>query len=226
MAYNLLAAAGADNTFLDAFKPAAVAARGDSHFSSNNILARQNNNSSNAVPTVNMFIDSESPDNKFAASIVNACRDQTTYAMRCTSGPSTQTFDVCGPNAPVVTFTAGPSTYIASTAVTTHTLGKDITATLDEHCSLEGTTRARCTGTVGGGVDGTSTSTQTQWVATAGGVGPSAYKRFDVAITGGAEKTATATAECKSAAPGNTALSTRVMALWGLVGAASLMVFI
>lgn len=66
-----------------------------------------------------------------------------------------------------------------------------------ERCELRGTTDAICEATASLSVDGTTTSME----ATTTFYG-SMYYRFDVAITGGADKLAAATGECSSGAVG------------------------
>jgi hypothetical protein len=72
---------------LDGFQPdRPVAARGQAP----TLVGRNNSN----VPTVNIFIDSGGVSSfKYAASIIDACVDKTTYAIRCTA-PSYQ--EGCG----------------------------------------------------------------------------------------------------------------------------------
>ena len=70
---------------------------------------------------------------------------------------------------------------------------------------------AVCTATVGASIDQLKNSTTVSVTSTASG---SDYYRFDVAITGGAEKL-NPTAACKSGAPG---ASVKTVAKWGLVG--------
>lgn len=96
--------------------------------------------------------------------------------------------------------------------MTTRTLGYDVTASVEETCTLAGTTAATCSGTAGGEADGTKTSWTT--VAT---ISSPTYYRFDVEITGGAEKTKNPSATCgvKGAA---TSLNAKTMALWALTG--------
>ena len=104
--------------------------------------------------------------------------------------------------------TSGASFYRGSTAVT----GDGETLLAYETCSLGGTTAATCTATAELEASGTSTSGTT--VSTLSGTD---YYRFNVAITGGAEKTASATATC--AAKGAAAnRNTRKVAIWALVG--------
>ncbi len=113
--------------------------------------------------------------------------------------------------AQIATLTAGPSTYVFSSSVSTRTLGHDVVATVQESCSLQGTTAAVCSATIGGSVDKTSTAVST--TVTESGTD---YYRYDVAITGGAEKTANPTT---CAANGAAGLSVRAVALWGVLGA-------
>lgn len=102
--------------------------------------------------------------------------------------------------------------YAFSSATSTRSGGYDIQATVQETCRLDGTTAAVCSATIAGTVDKTSTTAST--VSTAAGTD---YYRFDVAITGGAEKTANPTAcATKSGAAG---LSTKAVAVWSLLGA-------
>ncbi len=52
--------------------------------------------------TVNLFInDGFDGDAGYAASVIGACVDQTTYALRCTSGPPEVGSETCGPDAVV-----------------------------------------------------------------------------------------------------------------------------
>lgn len=66
---------------------------------------------------------------------------------------------------------------------------------MSESCVLQGTTAAACTATITAGLDGSTTSTVTETHLSG-----SDYHRFDVKITGGAEKTPSATGECKASA--------------------------
>jgi hypothetical protein len=48
--------------------------------------------------TVNLFINDDfDGDVGYAASVIGACVDQTTYALRCTSGPAYVGSSTCGP---------------------------------------------------------------------------------------------------------------------------------
>lgn len=69
--------------------------------------------------------------------------------------------------------------------------GYSVTGSVAENCELQGTTEAICTATVSVSVDGTSTA-----ITTTSTMDGTDYHRFDVAITGGAEKTAAPTGEC------------------------------
>jgi len=52
--------------------------------------------------TVNLFINDGLDGNAgYAASIVGACVDQTTYAIQCTSGEAYMSISLCGTAAPV-----------------------------------------------------------------------------------------------------------------------------
>lgn len=110
-----------------------------------------------------------------------------------------------------ITLTEGPSEYIGRSTVVTSTLGVEVTVALSESCALTGTTEASCTATISGNAQGTSTVISTSEVLSG-----SSYYRFDVPITGGAEKTAAATGTCKS---GASTVGTKAAAVWGLVGA-------
>jgi hypothetical protein len=87
-----------------------------------------------------------------------------------------------------------------------------VTVTAQDTCHLAGTTAATCTATIKATISGTVVST-----AVAETLSGSTYYRFDVEITGGAEKTANPTGTCgaKSAA---TSLSVKNMAIWALAG--------
>ncbi|KAK4164364.1 hypothetical protein QBC43DRAFT_50025 [Cladorrhinum sp. PSN259] len=209
------AAAGANADFLSVFQPTGrVAARGQHP----KLVVARNDSS---VPTINMFIDGDTSlgSFKYAGSIIDACVDRTTYALRCTSGPSFVGANTCGPNAQIVTVTSGADFYRISTATSTKTAGHNVVGTLQETCNLQGTTRAVCSGTIGGSVDKTTTSVSTTVTYTG-----ASYRRYDVAITAGAEKTASPSAECKAA--GSSGASTKGVAVWGLVGAFAFALFL
>ncbi|KAK1762839.1 hypothetical protein QBC33DRAFT_460630 [Phialemonium atrogriseum] len=178
-------------------------------------LAVAQNNTTSSGNTVNLFInDGLHGRAEYAASIVSACGDQTVYAIRCTS--ANVPAETCGPNAPILTLTEGPSDYIISVVSKTKTAGHSATVTLGESCVLDGTTAASCSGEFTFIVDKTTSSVAVSTVLTG-----TDYHRFDVAITGGAEKTASATGECKAnAAPAGT--SVRMVAGLGAVLAVGL----
>ena len=112
--------------------------------------------------------------------------------------------------------TEGPSDYIISYVSTTKTAGHSAAVTLAESCALEGTTAASCTLGLTLVMDKTTSSSVVSTLLTG-----TDYHRFDVAITGGAEKTASATGECKAnAAPAGT--SVRMVAGLGAVLAVGL----
>ncbi|KAK5657208.1 hypothetical protein OQA88_3266 [Cercophora sp. LCS_1] len=222
MAFNFAgnAIAGANSPFLDAFKPNPVAAR--SNRFTKPIVARNDSD----VPTVNMFVDGADEDMKYVASIVDVCTDKTTFALRCTSGPAYLPSGACGSNGLEVTLTSGPAIYQFSTFTETRVGGTPVTATVQETCALEGTTRAACTATIGGNVQGTSTTVSVSTTYT----GARVYK-YDVTITGGAEKTASPKPTCAAAPSGNgngggsgsgtgsqSGASVKGVAVWGLVG--------
>jgi hypothetical protein len=115
--------------------------------------------------------------------------------------------------------TSGASFYSVSSAIKTQnpSLGA-VTGTAVELCSLAGTTAANCAATLLATGDGSTIST-----ATTETLSGSNYYRFNVEITGGAEKTASATATCavpSASAKGNAAASLNVknVVMWALAG--------
>lgn len=108
--------------------------------------------------------------------------------------------------------TQGVSNYEFEITGTTTYQGHDVTAYGHESCNLGGTTAATCTATVGGAVDGTSTATTAVITVTS-----PTYYRFDVEITGGAEKTQNPAATC-SVEGAASSLNTNTMAIWALTG--------
>ena len=99
---------------------------------------------------------------------------------------------------------------------------------MDEHCILGGTTAATCTATAMVTVGGSPVAQTVTTMITGRN-----YHRFDVEITGGAEKTANAAATCTSAATSATTSSsttsplttsagarvnTKARAVWALTG--------
>lgn len=73
--------------------------------------------------------------------------------------------------------------------------------TIAETCSLEGTTAAHCVDTIALSMDGEKTTTSASQVVSGTGL-----HRYDVSITGGADKTSSpeATGECKPNAAAGT----------------------
>ncbi|KAH7411394.1 hypothetical protein BKA64DRAFT_380420 [Cadophora sp. MPI-SDFR-AT-0126] len=209
------AVGGAAVGFNDFVSPG-VGARGVEYGSSSYPVLRPRQNGTAPADTINMFIDSMDEDWEYAASIVEACADQTILELRCTSGGSFVGTETCGPNAVPATLTMGTATYHFSSAVTTSTLGSQVSATAIEACQLAGTTAATCTATIGGEVDGKKTTTSA--TSTLSGFN---YYRYDVAITGGAEKTASATATCAPGKNAGTFLSAKTMMVWALAGVAT-----
>ena len=69
------------------------------------------------------------------------------------------------------------------------TLGHNVKVSVTESCKLTGTTEANCVATIAMAVDGTSTT-----VSTTVPVSGADFHVYQVAITGGAEKTASADA--------------------------------
>lgn len=90
--FNLAAAAAAHlgPDFLDAFQPAGPVAARDQ--TPGHLIARNDS----SVPTVNLFLDNPIESLEYAASVIDACVDQTTYAIQCTDG-----IYGCGANAMV-----------------------------------------------------------------------------------------------------------------------------
>lgn len=128
----------------------------------------------------------------------------------------------------MLTVTEGPAVYMWDYTSTTRTAGYDVTASIVESCSLAGTTAATCVGTIGGEAAGTKTS-RTALVT----IASPTYYRFDVEITGGAEKTKSPAATCGAGAKGAgsggsggsagaqgaaSSLNARTTAIWALAG--------
>lgn len=120
----------------------------------------------------------------------------------------------------IATLTVGPEHYVLSSVISTKTLGYDILATAQETCVLGGTTAATCTATIEISADGTKTSTKA--VMTLAGT---SYHRFDVQITGGAEKLVNPTATCasKNSAASFSSKNAAIWALAGVMGVASVL---
>ncbi|KAK0738018.1 hypothetical protein B0T18DRAFT_335199 [Schizothecium vesticola] len=166
-----------------------------------------------------MFVGGAERNIRFAASIVDACADATTYALRCTSGPAMISPGICGANAEQITVTTNPTFFRVSSAAVTRTMGNDLSATVQGTCRLAETTEAVCAWTVGASVDKTSTITS----STTTYLGTNVY-RHDVAITAGAEKTVSPTACAAPIQGSGAAEGMKRVGVWGLVGAMGLVV--
>ncbi|KAH8884336.1 hypothetical protein GQ53DRAFT_662066 [Thozetella sp. PMI_491] len=167
------------------------------------VVLRNDSNSQN--DTVNLFLANLDTSWEYAASIVGACADQTTYALQCTSGDYYVGTETCGPHA-----NACPSTFAFTSSDVTSTMGHEFRNTVQEACNLKGSTEAVCTITVGNTVDGTS-----QIVTSTSTMGAGEIYRSNVQITAGADKIASATGTCgKNAAAG---LNTRGAVLFGFL---------
>ncbi|KAK1750082.1 hypothetical protein QBC47DRAFT_418385 [Echria macrotheca] len=230
MAFNLAGAAfkgvnGVNGDLVNAFQPTpAVAAR--SQFPKA-VVPRNDSN----VPTINMFVDGVDEDMEYAASIIDVCPERTTYAIQCTSGPSYLTAGVCGSDGVVLTVTGGPQYYRVSEVTAAKTFGSDVSATVEETCSLASTTKAVCSGALGGTVNGQSTTISLPASTRTG----SEVYYYNVAITGGAEKTASPKPTCEPTKSsgggggssssnnnngGTSGASTKGVAIWALLGVA------
>ncbi|KAI0143505.1 hypothetical protein GGR57DRAFT_364222 [Xylariaceae sp. FL1272] len=161
------------------------------------------------APQVNLFVDGDSEDYEYAASVVSACSDATIWAIRCTDGSAGSA--TCGPNAEVVTVTESAGGYRVSSSTSTKIDGTGVKLEVIETCQIADDA-ATCTATISGSADGQSTKTSDTVTYT--GADFSA-KQYDVAVTGGAEKTASASGTCNAAS----GLNTRAVALWGMLGA-------
>jgi hypothetical protein len=97
------AIAGANLGFNDFVNHPGVAARAVEYGASSYpvLHPRQNTTQPTANDTVNIFIDSTNEDWEYAASIIEACSDQTVLALQCTSGGDFVGTETCGPNAAV-----------------------------------------------------------------------------------------------------------------------------
>lgn len=73
--------------------------------------------------------------------------------------------------------------------------GVTVVGKVYESCALSGTTAASCIASISASAQGESTKTSDTTV-----ISGTDYHRFDVEITGGAEKTASATGRCSSGA--------------------------
>ncbi|KAI1263764.1 hypothetical protein F5Y18DRAFT_115740 [Xylariaceae sp. FL1019] len=161
------------------------------------------------APQVNLFIDGDDEDFEYAASVVSACSDATIWALRCTDGNVGSA--TCGPNAEAITVTESADGYRVSSAYSTSVDGTAAKFEVIETCKIADDA-ATCTATISGSAAGQTTKTSDTVTYT--GADFSA-KKYDVAVTGGAEKTASASGKCNAASGFNT----RAVALWGMLGA-------
>jgi hypothetical protein len=99
-------------------------------------------------------------------------------------------------------------------------MGVKVEGELIENCSLDGTTKAVCNGTV----SATASGQTTQTTVTATATGTDVYW-FNVPITAGAEKTASPSQCNKSAASGLNMKGATALALLGAVGVTALLGF-
>ncbi|KAK3713753.1 hypothetical protein LTR37_008239 [Vermiconidia calcicola] len=107
-----------------------------------------------AQTNANLFIDADT-DQNFIGSVIAADCSATTYALVCPEGDygSGILSSTCDPSA-TVRATYGPNYFGISTEAET----AGIRATLVETCSLDGTTMAVCSASIGASADGQSTS--------------------------------------------------------------------
>merc|ERR1711939_1175217 len=122
-------AVGGNAVGFDTFVSPGVGARAVEYGASSYPVLHPRQNSTTPSDTINMFIESMDGDWEYAASIVEACADQTILALRCTSGGDIVGSSTCGPNAVPATVTMGTATYHFSSAVTTSTMGSVVSAT-------------------------------------------------------------------------------------------------
>ncbi|AEO69065.1 0d6956e4-4939-419c-9fc6-a41f88a069f6 [Thermothielavioides terrestris] len=172
-------------------------------------VAVASGNITSSGSTARIFLDDDlNGQGSYVASIVNACSDRTVYAIQCTSAGNALGREICGPAAPTVTVTEGPSQFIASYVTETGTLGHDAKLTISESCRLKGTTEADCVAAATIEIDGSATGSSSSTVLTGSHV-----HFYNVPITAGAEKTASATGACTpNAAAGSSLSVVKVMA--------------
>ncbi|KAL2139884.1 hypothetical protein VTI28DRAFT_4542 [Corynascus sepedonium] len=173
---------------------------------------------------VELFIDdSLGGRGSYAASVVNACKDRTVYAIQCTSvSGGIVGSSICGSAAPTLTFTEGPNLYSVVYTTTENIAGQDAEMLIGESCNIRGTTAAECNYTLSASFDGTSTAIETSLAITG-----TDFHRYQVSITGGAEKIARATGSCNAdanAAAGTSASAVKVMAAALAIGLAGVVV--
>ncbi|KAK4249127.1 hypothetical protein C7999DRAFT_30338 [Corynascus novoguineensis] len=169
-------------------------------------------NSTGSGNHVELFIDgSLSRRASYAALIVNACKDHAVYALQCTSvSGGIVGSNICGSAAPTLTVTEGANLYLFEYATTTNVAGHDAEMLIAASCNIRGTTAAECDYSLSASVDDTSTVIETSAAITG-----TDFHRYQVSITGGAEKIASATGSCDAnanAAAGTSASAVKAMA--------------
>ncbi|ETS76591.1 hypothetical protein PFICI_11978 [Pestalotiopsis fici W106-1] len=169
---------------------------------------------------VDLFLGAKRPGNySFDGRVITADSTATTYEIVCKSGalnlpgfPTT----TCDLRDPPWTVTNGPSLMIGvlSTAIA------NVTALLQETCTVEDRTAAYCNYTFAESIGGTSTSTSYTTVITGDN-----YYEYPVAITAGTENLPLATTTSESASPTPTSGSFRstldmmmLLVLAGIIG--------
>ncbi|KAL2140880.1 hypothetical protein VTI28DRAFT_3171 [Corynascus sepedonium] len=172
--------------------------------------------------SVRVFLDPPYARNGlYAASVASACKDQTIYALQCTSYPNNpDASDFCGPDAPTFTVTERPSTFIASYGQMI-TLGDQVvSATTVETCHITPAAAVTCINSWNV-VASAGAALPQDWPT--GGTGTvinpatSSYY-YQVAVTAGGDKLASATDACKPAAT-NVAVGVEPRESWAVTGA-------
>jgi hypothetical protein len=108
--------------------------------------------------------------------------------------------------------------YTSLPATTSAFGGADVHGNVGLKCSLAGTTAAVCTETAEVTANDRSTAT-----AVTTSLSSANYVRYDVAITAGAEKTASATATCANAGSSLSGKKTALFAMAGVFGVSGLL---
>jgi len=107
------------------------------------------------------------PLKNVAASLINVNAVMTTYAIGCAPGAEQSACEIKNS----ATLVQGPSTWSLAGTYTAQTLGESVTVTVDEACSLGGTTTASCSfsydeqATLNGESTSTSSVVQTSYTA-------------------------------------------------------------
>ncbi|KAK3721782.1 hypothetical protein LTR37_002947 [Vermiconidia calcicola] len=155
-----------------------------------------------AQTNLNLFIDAGT-DQNFIGSVMAADCGATTYALACTEGDygSGILSSTCDPSA-TVRATYGPSYFGISTEAET----AGIRATLVQTCSLDGTTLAVCSASIGASADGMSTSGTTTITRSGTDV-----HYFQVPITAGANKLPGSASCTSTASTGAAAAATGIV---------------